>query len=152
VDPGLAGSHDRRTPDMKSIRGSCLCGQVAFEIASRPRRMMNCHCARCRRAHSAAHASNIFVSLREFRWLNGESQVLNYGPREDWHLGTAFCRSCGSTLPRVVNGVGVAVVPAGCLDSDPEIRVAVHGFAQAKASWFQITDNLAQFAGMPPVA
>lgn len=92
------------------------------------------------------------MDLRNFRWLQGEPQVHNYGPAEDWHLGTAFCRSCGSTLPRVVNGLGVAVVPAGSLDEDPGIRPAGHGFARAKASWFQITDNLPQFAGMPPVA
>jgi hypothetical protein len=114
--------------------------------------MMNCHCLRCRRAHSAAHASSIFVDLRQFRWVHGEPQVHNYGPSEDWHLGTAFCRSCGSTLPRVVNGIGVAVVPAGSLDGDPGIRPAGHGFANAKASWFNITDDLPQFAGMPPVA
>jgi hypothetical protein len=54
-------------------------------------------------------------------------------------------------LPRVVKGIGVAVVPAGSLDSDPGIRPAGHGFANAKASWFSITDDLPQFAGMPPV-
>jgi hypothetical protein len=58
----------------------------------------------------------------------------------------------GSTLPRVVKGVGVAIVPAGSLDNDPGIRPAGHGFASAKASWFRITDDLPQFAGMPPVA
>jgi hypothetical protein len=113
--------------------------------------MMNCHCARCRRAHSAAHASNIFVDSTKFRWLRGETQVSNYGPPKDWHFGTAFCRLCGSTLPREVRSVGIVVVPAGTLDSDPGMRPAGHGFAGSKADWFPITDDLPQFAGMPPV-
>jgi hypothetical protein len=116
-----------------------------------PGRMMNCHCARCRRAHSAAHASNIFTDVYKFRWTRGEAQVLNYGSPADWHFGTAFCRHCGSTLPRVVRAVGIVVVPAGSLDSDPGIRPAGHGFASSKASWFDITDDLRQFAGMPPI-
>ena len=149
---GETSLREWRVPAKSPVRGSCLCGQVAFEVSGRPRKMMNCHCTRCRRAHSAAHASSIFVDLRYFRWLHGEPQVHNYGSPEDWHLGTAFCRSCGSTLPRVVKGVGVAVVPAGSLDNDPGIRPAGHGFASAKASWFRITDDLPQFAGMPPVA
>ncbi len=90
------------------------------------------------------------MGLREFRWTQGESEVHRYGPAEDWHLGTAFCGSCGSTLPRVVTGLGVAVVPAGSLDGDPGIRPAGHGFVGAKADWFDITDDLPQFTGLPP--
>ena len=44
------------------MRGSCLCGSVAFEIAgpvAGP--IVNCHCSRCRKARAAAHASNLFV-------------------------------------------------------------------------------------------
>jgi hypothetical protein len=113
--------------------------------------MMNCHCARCRRAHSAAHASSLFVDLQRFRWIRGEAQVLSYGTPEDGHFGTAFCRRCGSTLPRVVRPIGVVIVPAGSLDTDPGIRPAGHGFVGSKANWFDITDDLPQFAGMPPV-
>lgn len=79
---------------------------------------MDCQCAGCRRAQSTAHASNIFVDAAKFRWLRGESQVSNYGPPKDWHFGTAFCRLCGSTLPRVVRSVGIVVVPAATLDDD----------------------------------
>ena len=106
-----AASHDEAPNDLAG--GSCLCGEVAFELVRSAGRTMNCHCARCRRAHSAAHASNIFVDSAKFRWLRGESQVSNYGPPIDWHFGNAFCRLCGSTLPREVRSVGLVVVPTG---------------------------------------
>jgi hypothetical protein len=107
-----AASHDEAAPkDMAG--GSCLCGEVAFELVRSAGRTMNCHCARCRRAQSAAHASNIFVDSAKFRWVRGESQVSNYGPPIDWHFGNAFCRLCGSTLPREVRSVGLVVVPTG---------------------------------------
>jgi hypothetical protein len=107
-----AASHDEVAPQAMA-GGSCLCGEVAFELVRSAGRTMNCHCARCRRAHSAAHASNIFVDSAKFRWVRGESQVSNYGPPIDWHFGNAFCRLCGSTLPREVRSVGLVVVPTG---------------------------------------
>jgi hypothetical protein len=107
-----AASHDEAAPQAMA-GGSCLCGEVAFELVRSAGRTMNCHCARCRRAHSAAHASNIFVDSAKFRWVRGESQVSNYGPPIDWHFGNAFCRLCGSTLPREVRSVGLVVVPTG---------------------------------------
>jgi hypothetical protein len=100
----------------KMARGSCLCGEVAFELVRAAGREMDCHCPRCRWAHSSVHTSNIFIDARKFRWLRGEERVSNYGRPQDWHFASAFCRSCGSTLPRVVRSVGIVVVPSGTLE------------------------------------
>jgi len=97
----------------KMSRGSCLCGEVEFELVRAAGREMDCHCSRCRRAHSSVHASSIFVDARKFRWLHGEEQVSSGGLPQDCHFGSAFCRSCGSALPRVVRSVGIVVVPSG---------------------------------------
>jgi len=99
----------------KMAGGSCLCGEVEFELVRSAGRELDCHCARCRRANSAAHTSNLFLDTANFRWVRGESQVSTYGPPQDWHFGSAFCRLCGSTLPRVVRSVGIVVVPTGTL-------------------------------------
>ena len=40
-----------------------------------PRRMHNCHCSRCRRARSAAHATNAFFKREQLTWLRGEQDV-----------------------------------------------------------------------------
>jgi hypothetical protein len=119
----------------KMAGGSCLCGEVAFELVRSAGRIMDCHCTRCRRTHNAADASNIFVDAAKFRWVRGESQVSNYGPPKDWHFGTAFCRRCGSTLPRVVRSVGIVVVPAATVDSDLGLPPA------AGAEWPSIRDD-----------
>lgn len=95
--------------------GSCLCGEVEFELVRSAGQELDCHCVRCRRANSTAHTSNLFLDAANFRWIRGESQVSTYGPPQDWHFGSAFCRLCGSTLPRVVRSVGIVVVPTGTL-------------------------------------
>jgi len=86
------------------------------------------------------NASNVFVDAAKFRWVRGEAQVSNYGPPKDWHFGSAFCRLCGSTLPRVVRSVGIVVVPSATLDSDQDRRPVVPK-ADPGVEWFSITGD-----------
>jgi hypothetical protein len=122
----------RKMSARKMARGGCLCGEVAFELVRAAGREMDCHCSRCRRTNNSVHASNIFVDAAKFRWLRGEEHVSNYGPPQDWHFGSAFCRSCGGTLPRVVRSVGIVVVPSATLDGDPGTRPTGYGFVDLR--------------------
>ncbi|WP_438027178.1 GFA family protein [Sorangium sp. So ce233] len=133
-------------------QGSCLCGDVAFEFDGTPLRMMNCHCSRCRRGRSAAHATNVFVALDTFRWVRGDALVASYKVPEARFFTVAFCTRCGGAAPHVSPERGFAVVPAGTLDTDPGIRPAAHIFTASKASWFPITGDLPQYAELPPQA
>ncbi len=123
----------------KMAGGSCLCGEVAFQLVRSAGRVMDCQCVSCRRGQGPAHAATLFVDAAKFHWVRGESQVSNYGPPKDWHFGSAFCRQCGSTLPRVVRSVGIVVVPAGTLDHEPSRRSPQHirPDGKAKASDFR---------------
>lgn len=132
------------------IGGSCVCGEVAYEMdPGALLRMINCHCSRCRRGRSAAHTTNLFVSLDGFRWLGGEMHVKHYKVPEAVRFAIAFCTRCGGKVPRVSPEAGWAVVPAGALDTDPGMRPQAHIFVGSKASWFDIRDTLPQFAEMP---
>jgi hypothetical protein len=131
-------------------QGSCLCGEVAYEIQGPALRMFYCHCSRCRRGRSAAHAANVFYKADGFRWLRGGGQVQDFQLPEAQRFGTSFCRRCGGAVPRVSTERGVAVVPAGSLDTDPGIRAQGHIFVGSKASWEGVAGSIPQFAEMPP--
>lgn len=131
-------------------QGSCLCGEVAYEIPTPPLRMFLCHCSRCRQGRSAAHCANVFFKATDFRWTRGAGLVEVFPLPGAQRFATAFCRNCGSELPRVAVERNVAVVPAGSLDSEPGITPAAHIFVGSKAPWFDISDGLPQFAEMPP--
>jgi hypothetical protein len=132
------------------VQGSCLCGEVAYAISSPPLRMFYCHCSRCRLGRSAAHAANVFYKADGLRWVRGPELVQDYQLPDAQFFGAAFCRRCGSAMPRVSLERNVAVVPAGSLDTDPGMRVQAHIFVDSKADWDRITDQVPQFAGMPP--
>jgi hypothetical protein len=130
------------------VRGSCLCSGVAYEIEGALEVIRNCHCSRCRKARSAAHASNLFPDPTRFRWIGGEELVESFKLPEAERFTSCFCGLCGSSLPRV--GQGYIVVPAGTLDDDPGVREGLHIFCGSKAPWYEITDALPQFDEYPP--
>lgn len=128
--------------------GSCLCGAVSFEYDGEPAAMVNCHCSRCRRAMSAAHATMVMVGHDGFRWLSGEDGIVNYKMPEAKVKGTAFCRTCGSQVPRRRDPDNMQI-PAGCLDDDPRARARANIFIDSKAAWSVVDPNLPSFPEAP---
>lgn len=133
-----------------TAQGSCLCGEVAFEVEGEPMLMQSCHCTRCRRARGAAHGTNIFYKADQFHWLRGEDRLGEYKLPEAQFYTTSFCRDCGAAMPRISKERGIAVIPAGSLDTDVPMRSQRHIFTRDKAAWFEITDSAPQFPQAPP--
>jgi hypothetical protein len=130
-------------------RGSCLCGAVTFVVEEQPIRAWNCHCGRCRKARSAAHASNLFTAADGVRFTRGDDQLITYKVPDAQHFTHVFCRTCGSSMPRIDRGRGIAVVPMGGLDDDPCMRPQTHIFVGSKAPWYDIPGSLPQHAELP---
>lgn len=137
-------------PRGAALRASCLCGGVAFELATPPLRFYNCHCRRCRKARAAAHASNLFAAADGARFTRGEALLVSYKVAEAERFAQVFCRVCGSPMPRIDPARGSVVIPGGALDDDPGLRPQAHIFVAAKALWWEIRDGLPQYAAYPP--
>lgn len=151
--PGFEGKGVDRPvvpPRAGITEGSCLCGEIGYELTGAPVRMMNCHCSRCRLGRAAAHATNVFYKLDQFRWVRGAPLVTEYKVPDARFHTVAFCSRCGAKVPRPSPERGVVVVPAGSLDTDPGMLAQAHIFTADKAPWFDITGPLPQFPGMPP--
>ena len=102
----------------------------------------------CRKVHGAAFGSFLHADGQGFRWLAGESLVVNY--QSSPGNTRAFCSVCGSNLPVLEEEGTHVIIPAGTLDCDPQVRPVVHIHVASKAAWYEITDALPQFAVMPP--
>lgn len=130
------------------IRGSCLCGEVRFELDGVPQIINHCHCAMCRKAHGAAFGSFLHADGGGFRWTAGEPLVRVYESSPGNFR--AFCGQCGSNVPVLEDAGAHVIIPAGLLDDDPGVRPIVHIHTASKAPWFEITDALPQFDAFPP--
>ncbi len=131
------------------VSGGCQCGLVTFEYSGAPSMMMNCHCSRCRKAKAAAHATNAFVPGDAFTWTNGEEHVQEYAHKGAKVFGHAFCKTCGSSVPRARADGSQYNVPAGSLTDDPGVDAKGHIFIGSKAPWFDVTENKPQWIRMP---
>ncbi len=135
---------------MTPVKGSCLCGAVAFEMTAKPIRVNHCHCTRCRKVRGTAHATNLVVEVAGVRFLQGEEQLASFKPEGAQFFTHVFCKTCGSSMPRLDVERGIAVVPMGSFDDDPGVRPDRHIFVESKAPWDEITDSLPTFPGRPP--
>ena len=131
-------------------QGSCLCGGIAFEVRGELGAIKNCHCWRDRKATGSPHDSCLLAEAYSLRWVQGEALLVVFRLPEEPGFRTGFCRVCGSNLPAFVKEEMSLCVPAGSLDGDPAIQARYHIFCGGKASWFEITDDLPQFALYPP--
>lgn len=133
-------------------RGSCLCGEVAFVVEGPVLRAAHCHCGRCRKARSAAHASNLVTDAGGVRFTRGADQMSSYKIPEARTFTQVFCRTCGSCMPRIDRERDIAVVPLGSLDDDPKLARQYHIFVGSKAPWFEINDDFPRHLEGPPSA
>ncbi len=130
-------------------KGSCLCGQIRYEIDGELTGVLNCHCSMCRKAHGAAFRTRASVKARDFRWISGEHLLTHYESSPGEHR--TFCRICGSNLiTKFDNHKEVYGFPLGTLDTDPGVKPVCHVFVGSKASWYDITDDLPQYEKFPP--
>ena len=130
---------------MAGHRGSCLCGDAAYEVEGALEHAHHCHCAYCRKIHGTPCATGALAPGR--RWLRGERSVARYESSpgfERW-----FCTRCGSALPGDPVA-GFSFIPFGTLDDDPGVRPAFHMFVASKAPWWEIRDGLPAFHAFPP--
>jgi len=128
--------------------GSCLCGEIRFEIEGEFEHFYLCHCEYCRKDTGSAHAANLFSSTARLRWLSGANKVRQFNLAETRH-SKCFCLTCGSALPiRQMNGE-LLVVPAGSLNSEVRMRPNAHIFTSSRAGWDDALEKVATVDGFP---
>ena len=128
--------------------GSCLCGNVRFEVTGAFDRFYLCHCAHCRKDTGSAHAANLFSSTATLQWLSGADQVRVFNLPATRHRH-AFCATCGSALPDVQMGGVLLKVPAGSLDTPVLVRPDAHIFWSSRAHWDDALEQIPKVAKLP---
>ena len=132
------------------LTGSCLCGEIAYELRVEPRRIVHCHCSLCRRSRGGPFATTSFASCAHFEWTRGMDSIGTYRMQPPRSYGTDFCTSCGSLLPTVVPEADLVLIQAGALEAPLAPLPGVHIYVGSKADWDDITDALPEFDEMPP--
>ena len=99
------------------LRGSCLCGEIVFEVDPPLARFVYCYCSRCRKATGSSYAENVYVAPTQLRWLAGAERISRFDLPSARSFATAVCRRCGSPVPHATRSGREMIVPAGSLDA-----------------------------------
>lgn len=131
--------------DARITRGSCLCGQVAFEIHGQLRDVVNCHCSKCTKFHGtfgaytrAAVDQLILTETKGLKWYASPTD-------ETKGVQRGFCVNCGSSLfwhPKDHSHISVA---AGSLETPTELKTKGHIWCSQISDFYEIEDDLPQF-------
>jgi hypothetical protein len=120
---------------MPTLKGSCLCGAVRYEVTGEPKRFYHCHCSRCRKATGTGHATNLFLQPAALAWTAGAELVRSFKLPEALRFTNQFCGTCGGRVPRQPKDTDIVIVPAGSLDDPAPIEPQAHIFAESRADW-----------------
>ncbi len=107
------------------LKGSCLCGAVAYETDALTSPIGLCHCRTCQKAHASAYAPTARVARAGFRWTKGEDVVAKFestpGEKARW-----FCPRCGAHLMAEWYKLDQVILRVGSLDTLLEETPVVH--------------------------
>ena len=142
-------NRDRPDPVEGKVRGSCLCGGIEFQVTEPFKVVYNCHCHRCRRARSAAFTTNGFVSDQGVEFTRGEELLASFKLPDAQFFTQYFCSRCGSGMPRVDHDRGIAVIPLGALDDDPQHPPDSNIFVDDSAQWYAVDSSIPCFKQAP---
>jgi hypothetical protein len=123
-----------------TLRGSCLCGGIKFEVTQAPETLRYCHCESCKKLSGSIGTVNGRVPSNAIRILAGKELLQTFQPAEG--SAKTFCRTCGSNL----FGGGwpdseTTSVRASALDDPVDARPSAHLFVRSVAAWETLPDD-----------
>ncbi len=127
--------------DDVSVKGSCLCGQVSFELTDKLREVVYCHCQQCRKT-SGHFVAATAVGSGHLVFLN-DAGLSWYRSSDTAQRG--FCKQCGSSLfwrPEHGEYVGVW---AGSLESPTGIGESKHIYVDDAGDYYDLHDDLPKY-------
>jgi ADP-ribosyl-[dinitrogen reductase] hydrolase len=131
-----------------TVRGSCLCGEIAYEITQLDSPIEHCSCRYCRKAHAAAYNTAACVRREHFRWLKGVDRLTAYesspGKRR------YFCSRCGTQLIAEREGLDAIVLRVATLDEDPGRVPEFRIWASDEVPWLAYGPDIVAYPGWEP--
>ncbi len=133
---------------MTKYSGSCLCGQVKFEIEGTFDSFFLCHCKFCQKDTGSAHGANLFSTKFQLNWATDKNKIKTFTLPSTRHT-KSFCLECGSALPNLQMDGQLLVCPAGSLDTDIEIHPNAHLFYSSRSCWDNDLQDIQKFEKFP---
>jgi hypothetical protein len=132
---------------VRTVHGSCLCGEARFEVDGPFPWLYQCHCSLCRKQGGSVSNTGLIARADRFRWIAGESSI------GKWQRSTGFrsyfCTRCGSPVPNPLRDTGYAWVPSGLIDDPEPLAIGTQLYAESRAPWAILPEGVRRFDTAP---
>lgn len=131
-----------------TIKGSCLCGKISFQINKAAGPFEICHCNRCRKLTGSTGLAAVGVNSEDYQFLTGAEYINQFtapildGPPA---YQVNFCSNCGSPVPTPEPEGDWLEITAGLFDDDIGMVPDKHIYVEFTPDWDRITDGLPEF-------
>ena len=124
-----------------SVKGSCDCQRVVFELIGELRDVVFCHCSQCRKTSghywAATQVPKVNLNLikaTSLSWYDSSDKARR-----------GFCSVCGSSMFYERKGIDKISVSAGSLEIPTSLDRMRHIYVASKGDYYDISDDLPQF-------
>lgn len=119
------------------MQGGCACGEVRYELRSRPMWVNCCHCTWCQRETGSAFAVNALIETDCVTLLHGVPEPIHTPSNSGKGQIILRCPKCQVAVWSHYNGAGpkVAFIRTGTLDQPHDIEPDIHIFTTTKRPW-----------------
>ena len=124
-----------------SVKGSCACQGVVFELIGELRDVVFCHCSQCRKTSghywAATQVPKVNLNLikaTSLSWYDSSDKARR-----------GFCSVCGSSMFYERKGIDKISVSAGSLEIPTSLDRMRHIYVTSKGDYYDISDDLPQF-------
>lgn len=128
------------------MKGSCLCGDIQFEVKGVKPSLYQCHCSVCRKSTGSSSNTAAIVNEIEFNWIKKASDIQEFNLDSGYSVN--FCGRCGSPVPNKLRGRKLVWLPAGLLE-EHGLKVTQDIFVGSKAHWDIIGGSATHHEEMP---
>ncbi len=121
-------------------KGSCLCGNVSFEVNGDLPAPSACHCTKCRK-HTGHSEAGTDIPRNRVKIMGSEHVTWCHSSEK---VRRGFCQTCGSSLffdPLYQDWIGINM---GAFDGPTNTKLVKHIFVGDKGDYYDISDGLPQ--------
>lgn len=126
------------------VRGTCHCGQIAYEADVDPEDVSVCHCTDCQMLTGSAYRVSVRASGESFRLLRGEPKSYIKTAQSGARRAHYFCANCGTpTYARAAQDPTTYSLRVGCLEQRFSLPPRMQIWCQSAVPW---SENLSAVA------
>jgi len=130
------------------VEGSCLCGEIKYEVEINTNQIFNCHCKFCRKAHGADYVTVAVANASTFKLTDKNSYFKEH--KNGAGGFRAFCSKCGTRLMNYAPDKNIFFcITIATLDTPINLKPVAHANVESKASWIKPYEGIPQYEGFP---